>query len=84
MTRCSIDQVRAIHDGQNEDETLLQRSQPCHKGEFLHVSISARHTMWTESSWAFPESYNVDESWIVRSSDGGPRGEKGLITPPSR
>jgi len=30
------------HGGQNEDKTLLQRSQPCHKGEFRHVSISAR------------------------------------------
>ena len=30
------------HGGQNEDRTLLQRSQRCHKGEFRHVSISAR------------------------------------------
>ena len=37
----SIDQVRASHGGQTEDKTL-QRSQPCHKGEFWHVSISAR------------------------------------------
>ena len=29
------------HGGQNEDKTLLQRSQPCHKGEFRHESISA-------------------------------------------
>ena len=28
--------------GQNEDKTLLQRSQCYHKGEFWHVSISAR------------------------------------------
>ena len=32
--------------------------------------------MWTESSWAFPESYTADDSWIVRSSDGGQRGDK--------
>jgi len=27
--------------------------------------------MWTEFSWAFPESYTADDSWIVRSNDGG-------------
>jgi len=32
--------------------------------------------MWTESSWAFPESYTADESWIVRSSDGWQRADK--------
>jgi len=32
--------------------------------------------MWTESSWDFPESYTADESWIVRSSDGGQQGDK--------
>ena len=32
--------------------------------------------MWTESSWAFPESYTADDSWIVRSSDGGQPGDK--------
>jgi len=30
------------HSGQDEDKTLLQRSQCCHKGEFRHGSISAR------------------------------------------
>jgi len=30
------------HGGQDEDKTLLQCSQPCHKSEFRHVSISAR------------------------------------------
>jgi len=33
-------------------------------------------TMWTESSWAFPESYTAHDSWIVHSSDGGQRGDK--------
>ena len=33
---------RSNHGGQDEDKTLLQRSQRCHKGEFRHVSISAR------------------------------------------
>ena len=42
MTHCSSDQVRASHGSQNEDKTLLQRSQHCHKGEFWHVSINAR------------------------------------------
>jgi len=37
--------------------------------------------MWTESSWAFPESYTAEDSWIVRSSDGGHGETKGLITP---
>ena len=32
--------------------------------------------MWTESSWAFPESYTADDSWIERSSDGGQLGDK--------
>jgi len=36
-----IDQVWASHGSQNEDKTL-QRSQHCHKGQFRHVSISAR------------------------------------------
>ena len=40
--RCSIDEVWASHGGQNECKTLLQQSQPCHKGNFQHVSISAR------------------------------------------
>ena len=30
------------HGGQDEDKTLLQRSQRCHKGAFRHVTISAR------------------------------------------
>ena len=49
-----------------------------------HHYMTAITTMWTESSWAFPESYTADESWIVRSSDGGQWGTKSLITPPPR
>ena len=30
------------HGGQNEDRTILQRSQRFHKGEFRHVSMSTR------------------------------------------
>jgi len=41
-----------------------------------HQYTTAITTMWTESSWAFPESYTVNDSWIVRSSDGGQRGDK--------
>ena len=36
------DHAWANHGGQNEYKTLLQRSQPCHKGEFRHVSVSER------------------------------------------
>jgi len=32
--------------------------------------------MWTESLWAFSESYTADDSWVVRSSDGGQRGDE--------
>ena len=45
-----------------------------------HQCTTGITTMWTESSWAFPESYTADESWIVRSSDGGNWETKGLIT----
>ena len=34
--------------------------------------------MWTELSWAIPESYTADDSWIVRSSDGRKWGDKNL------
>jgi len=40
--------------------------------------------MWTESSWAFPESYTADDSWIVRSSNGDQRKTKALRTPQPR
>ena len=40
--RCSIVQVRASHGSQNENKTLLQDSQCCHKGEFQQVCTSAR------------------------------------------
>ena len=41
-----------------------------------HQYTTAITTMWTASLWVFPESYTADESWIVRSSDGGQRGDK--------
>jgi len=40
--------------------------------------------MWTQSSWAFSESYTTDDSWIVRSSNGDLRKTKALITPQPR
>ena len=46
-----------------------------------HQCTTAITTMWAESSWAFPESYTGNDSWIVRSSDGGNGETKGLITP---
>ena len=41
-----------------------------------HQCTTVITMMWTESLWAFPESYTADDSWIVRSSDGGQRGDK--------
>jgi len=83
---CSIELIEPW--GQNEDRTLLQHTQRCHNSEFRHVRkhqcTTAIITMWTESSWTFPESYTADDSWIVRSRDGGHRETKGLITPPPR
>ena len=38
--------------------------------------MTAITTVWTEFSWAFPESYIADESWIVHSSDDGQRADK--------
>ena len=43
---------------------LRDETHPCGK------VVSA---VWTESSWAFRESYTADDSWIVCSSDGGQR-----------
>jgi len=48
-----------------------------------HQCTTAIPTIWTESSWAIPESFTANDSWIVHSSDS--EGEtKGLITPPQR
>ena len=49
-----------------------------------HQCTTAIKTMWTQSSWTFPESYTGDDSWIVRSSDGGNGETKRLITPKLR
>ena len=73
----AIDQVRASHGGQNEDiimalTTLPQGWVSAHK----HQCKTVISTMWTESSWAFPKSYTGDDSWIMRSRDGGQRGNK--------
>ena len=74
------------HGSQDEDKTLLQHLQRYHKGVSArkHRCTTAITTMWTESSWAFPESYTADDSWIVRSSDGGHGETKGLISPPPK
>jgi len=72
----TMDEVQVSRGGSNEDKTLLQCSQLCYKGEFQHVSISAQHMLWSESSWAFPESYNANDSWIMRLSDGGLQEDK--------
>jgi len=49
-----------------------------------HHCTTAITTMWTESLWAFPESYTADDSWIVRSINGNLRKTKVLITPQLR
>jgi len=51
---------------------LPQRWFSTHKYQYT-TAITKK---WTESSWAFPESYTADESWIVRSSDGGQQEDK--------
>ena len=35
--------------------------------------------MWTESSWAFPENYTADDSWIVHWAMADNGETKGLI-----
>ena len=42
------------------------------------------HGGQNEDSVALSESYTADDRWIVRSKDGGQRGDKRLITPPPR
>ena len=42
-----------------------------------HQCTTVITKMWTEFSWAFPESYTADYIWIVRSSDGGHGRQKG-------
>jgi len=68
-------------------QTLLQRSQRCHKGKFRHVSISTRQqSLRCGQNLCGPflraTLYTADGSWIVHSSDGGHGETKVLITPP--
>jgi len=68
----------------NEDRTLLQRSQRCSQGWVSipkHQHTTAITTMWTESSWAFPESYTTGSCARAIVDNGE---TKGLITPPPR
>ena len=76
LPRCSIDQDRVSHGGQNEDKTLLQSSPQGWVSAHIHQCTTAITTMYTEFSWAFPESYTADDSWIVHSSDCGQCGDK--------
>jgi len=80
MIICSTDQVQASQGSQNEHKTLLQCSQHCHKGEFWHDQCTII-TTWTETSWAFPESYTVALCARAMADNGE---TKGLITPPAR
>jgi len=69
------DFARASYGGQNEDKTLLQRSQHCHKGEFWHVGISARQRLLRCGQNLRGLSWEL-HCRIMRSSDGGQRGDK--------
>jgi len=57
---------------QSEDKTL-QCSQVATSvsSTHKHQCMTAITTNWTESSWAFPESYAANDSWIMRSSNDG-------------
>ena len=74
--RCSIDQAMAA-------KTKTKRYYSAHNiatrvnSACKHQCTTAITTMRTEFSCAFPESYTADDSWIVRSSDGGHGGQKG-------
>jgi len=46
-----------------------------------HQCMTAITTMWTESSWAFPESYTADDIWIMCSSNGDQWEDKVHRTP---
>ena len=56
---------------------LLQGWVSAHK----HQCMTAITTMWTESSWAFPESYTADNVWIMCSSNGDQWEDKVHRTP---
>ena len=75
--------VQSSHGGQNEDRTLLQRSQRCHNGEFRHVSISTRQRS-LRCGQNLRGPFLRATLPIVRSSDGGHGETKGLVTPPPR
>jgi len=72
---------------QNEERTLLQRSQRCHNGEFRHVSISTRQrSLWCGQNLRGPF---LRATLLMRVGSCAramaDKGEtKGLITPPSR
>ena len=64
---------------QKEDNNLLQHSQLATKvtfGNLLSVHNGDQTAQWTESLWAFPESYTVHDSRVGCSSSVGPRADK--------
>ena len=63
-----------ILNGRIPDNTD-NRCSPC-AYNFKPTCFSASCAGSGQFSWAFPESYTADESWIERSSDGGQRGDK--------
>ena len=75
------------HGGQNEDRTLLQRSQRCHNGDFRHIIINTRQrSLRCGQNLRGPFlratlPMTVGSCARVMAADGK---TKGLITPPPR
>jgi len=67
--------------------TALTTLPTCHRGKFRHASISARQQSLQcghNLRRPFLRATLADDSWIVRSSDGGNGETKGIITPQPR
>ena len=75
------------HGGQNEDRTLLQRSQCCHNGDFRHISISTwRRSLQSGQNLRGPflrATLLMRVGSCARAMADNEK-TKGLITPPSR
>ena len=77
----------SLRGGQNEDRTLLQRSQHCRNGEFRHVGISTRQQSLRCGQNLRGPFLRATLPMTVGScarAMADNRETKGLITPPSR
>jgi len=73
-----------MHGGQNEDKTLLQHSQRCHKGEFCHSEGQPSWLCGQNLCGFFVRAVlatNVEESDGAMAADGM---IKALVSPPPR